>query len=82
MTRSALVVLMAVAMLLGALTWKASATPLGNAVGSLAVIEGYSAVQKAGCMFGTHRCPAGTKWVCTKYSAQATPSKKCVCRTC
>jgi hypothetical protein len=62
----------------GALMWKAEATPLNSAAGSLAVIKGYSAVQKAGCMFGTRRCPAGTKWSCADYGTK----KNCVCRTC
>ena len=62
----------------GALTWKAEATPLTGTASSLAVIKGFSAVQKAGCVFGTHRCPAGTKWSCTQFSN----GKKCVCRAC
>ena len=62
----------------GALMWKAEATPLSASASSLAAIKGYSAVQKAGCVFGTHRCPAGTKWSCTHFSN----GKKCVCRTC
>ena len=37
--------------------WKAEATPLAGAGNSLAMIKSYSAVQKAGCMFGTSRCP-------------------------
>jgi hypothetical protein len=59
-------------------TWKAEATPLAGSASSLAVIKGFSAVQKTGCVFGTHRCPAGTKWSCTHFSN----GKKCVCRTC
>jgi hypothetical protein len=63
----------------GVLMWKAEASPLTGTVDSLAVIKGYSTVQKAGCMFGTHRCPAGTKWVCAPYAGTG---KKCVCRAC
>ena len=44
----------------GLLMWKAEATPLTGALATHAVTGGYSAVQKAGCMFGTHRCAAGT----------------------
>ena len=67
MTKYLLVLGMTSAMTLaGVLMWKAEATPLARATNSLAVIKSYSAVQKAGCMFGTRRCPAGTKWSCTK----------------
>jgi hypothetical protein len=62
----------------GVLMWKAEATPLTGAASSLAVIKGYSAVQKTGCMFGTHRCAAGTKWSCTHFHG----AKKCICRPC
>ena len=64
----------------GVLMWKAEATPLAGAASSLAVAKSYSAVEKAGCMFGTHRCPAGTKWACVKHPA--TPGKSCICRPC
>jgi hypothetical protein len=47
----------------GALILKAEATPLAGATSSFAVINSYSTAQKVGCMFGTHRCPAGTKWL-------------------
>lgn len=58
--------------------WQTEATPLTGAADSLAAIKSYSAVQKAGCMFGTSRCPAHTKWVCVK-----TPiTKKCACTHC
>ena len=63
-------------------TWKAEATPLTGTLDSLAVIKGYSTVQKAGCMFGTSHCPAGTKWVCTTHPAPVGKTKKCICRTC
>jgi hypothetical protein len=66
----------------GVLMWKAEATPLTGAADSLAVIRGFSAVHKTGCMFGTSRCPAGTKWVCTKHPASVGTSKKCYCRAC
>ena len=69
-------------MVAGVLMWKAEASPLTGAADSLAVIRGYSAVHKTGCIFGTSRCPAGTKWVCTKHSAAAGTSKKCYCRAC
>lgn len=72
----------AVVMVAGLLLWKAEAMPLTGAVDSLAVIKGYSAVQKAGCMFGTRRCPAGTKWVCAQYPAPTGTGKKCLCRPC
>jgi hypothetical protein len=62
----------------GALMWKAEATPLKNATGSLAVNKGYSAVQKAGCMFGTRRALRALKWSCADYGTK----KNCVCRAC
>ena len=49
----------------GVVMWKAEATPLTGAADSLAVIKSYSAIHRTSCMFGTTRCPAGTKWVCT-----------------
>ena len=83
MTNYLLVLGMTSAMTLaGVLMWKAEATPLAGATNSLAVIKSYSAVQKAGCMFGTRRCPAGTKWSCTKYAGQMGPHKACICRPC
>jgi hypothetical protein len=45
----------------GFLMLRAEATTLTGAVNSLAVFKGYSSVQQAGCIFGTSRCPAGTK---------------------
>jgi hypothetical protein len=81
MTKLRLILLvMAAVMVAGLSTWKAGATPLTGTVDSLAVIKGYSTVQKAGCMFGTSRCPAGSKWVC--FTHPAGMAKKCVCRTC
>jgi hypothetical protein len=83
MTRLLLVLSMTAAVTIaGLLMWRAEATPLTGALGTHAVTGGYSAVQKAGCMFGTHRCPAGTKWVCSKFSGPTGPSKKCFCRAC
>ena len=68
--------------LAGVLMWKAEATPLAGAGNSLAMIKSYSAVQKAGCMFGTSRCPAGSKRSCVKFTGPTGPVKKCVCRPC
>lgn len=50
----------------GFLMLSAEATPLTGAASTHAVTGSYSAVQKAGCMFGTHRCAAGTKLSCIK----------------
>jgi hypothetical protein len=33
-------------------------------------------------MFGTSRCPAGNKWVCTPGSNAAGATKKCKCTHC
>jgi hypothetical protein len=83
MTRLQLVLsLIAAVAIAGLLMWGAEATPLTGALATQAVTGGYSAVQKVGCMFGTHRCPAGTKWVCSKFSGPTGPSKKCFCRAC
>jgi hypothetical protein len=73
--------LAAAAMIAGLLVLKADATPLTSATNGLGV-AGASAVQPIGCMFGTSRCPAGTKWSCTHYSGASGKSKKCVCRAC
>jgi len=62
--------------------WKAEAAPLGGAVGSLAVIKNYSAIEKVGCMFGTSRCPAGSKWQCFKHPTHMGTGKTCACRPC
>ena len=83
MTRLLLVLSMTAAVTVaGLLMWKAEATPLTGALGTHAMTGGYSAAQKAGCMFGTHRCAAGTKWSCIKTPGVAGPNKKCVCRPC
>lgn len=66
----------------GLLVWKAEATPLTGFVDPFAVNKSYSPVQKASCMFGTTRCPAGTKWMCTHGSNATGPTKKCKCRPC
>ncbi len=66
----------------GVLAWRAEATPLTGSVDPLAVNKSYSAVQKASCMFGTTRCRAGTKWMCTRGSNASGDTKKCKCRPC
>lgn len=68
------------AMVAGLMTWRAEATPLTGTADSLAVLKSYSTVQKAGCMFGTSRCPAGSKWVCTTHPDGS--AKKCICTKC
>ena len=81
MTKMLLVLCMtAAATVGGVLIWKAEATPLAGATTSLAVLKNYSTFQKAGCMFGTHRCPAGTKWACVKHPGPT--GKTCICRPC
>ena len=60
----------------GVLMWKVEAAPLVGATNSLAVIESESAVHTAGCMFGTRRCPAGTKWSCTKVAGPIGRTKR------
>ena len=65
----------------GLLVWRAEATPLTGA-DSLAAIKGHLAVQKVGCMFGTHRCAAGTKWSCISHPTPTGIGKRCVCRPC
>jgi hypothetical protein len=65
----------------GVMMWKAAeATPLTGATASLAAIKSHSAIQKIGCIFGTQRCPAGTKWACVKHPGPT--GKTCVCRPC
>ena len=65
----------------GLLMWKAEATPLAGSVEPFTV-KSVSPVLEAGCMFGTSRCPAGTKWVCTPGSNAAGATKKCKCTHC
>lgn len=66
----------------GFLIVQAEASPLTRATDSLAVLKTYSQQHQAGCVFGTTRCPKGTKWACTKSPAAAGVTKKCYCRTC
>jgi hypothetical protein len=66
----------------GLLVWRAEATPLTGSVEPFALNKSYSPVQKAACMFGTSRCPAGTKWICTHGSNANGPTKKCKCTPC
>ena len=81
MTKTFLVFTLTAAMTLTALAiWKADATPLTGATGSLGTIKNHLAVQRVGCMFGTRRCPAGTKWACVKHPGST--GKSCVCRPC
>jgi hypothetical protein len=63
-------------------SWKTEATPLLGAGTSLDGLRSYSLVEKTGCVFGTSRCPAGTKWACAKTPATAGAVKKCLCRPC
>jgi hypothetical protein len=79
MTRTFAVLGMAVAVAVaGAALLSANASPLTAPAGSLAILKGYSTVEKAGCMFGTRRCKAGTKWSCVDRGT----AKACVCRPC
>ena len=66
----------------GLLVWRAEATPLTGSVEPFARNKSYSPVQKAGCMFGTSRCKAGTKWMCTRGANAHGDTKKCQCRPC
>jgi hypothetical protein len=65
----------------GVLVWKAEATPLTGSVAPFAA-KSYSPVLKAGCVFGTTRCPAGTKWSCVHGTNAVGETKKCRCRPC
>jgi hypothetical protein len=81
MTRFMSVVGVAAVLIAGSLPiWKAEATSVTPA--PVAGLKGYSPVQQVGCIFGTSRCPAGTKWSCSKSSATAGVVKKCWCRPC
>lgn len=81
MKRLPLIVSLAIAVTIAGVSfWKADAGPLN--VGSIAATKSASPVQKAGCMFGTHRCPAGTKWACVKHPGPNAAGKSCVCRAC
>lgn len=66
----------------GLLMWKAEAMPLAGSVEPFTVNKSVSPVLKAGCMFGTSRCPAGHKWVCTPGSNATGATKKCKCTPC
>ena len=65
----------------GVLVWKAEATPLTGSVEPFAA-KSHSLVQNASCMFGTTRCPAGTKWMCVHGTNAMGETKKCRCRPC
>jgi hypothetical protein len=83
MTRLKLVLSMTAAMLVaGLLVWKAEATPLTAATAPLAAGKTHSDVLKAGCIFGTSRCPAGTKWSCRHTMTPSGERKFCHCRPC
>jgi len=66
----------------GLLMWKAEATPLAGSVEPFTINQSVSPVLKAGCKFGTSRCPAGNKWVCTPGANGAGATKKCKCTSC
>lgn len=66
----------------GFLVWKAEATPLTGSVDPSALGGTYLPVVKAACMFGTTRCPAGTKWMCVHGTNATGETKKCRCRPC
>jgi hypothetical protein len=72
----------AILLLAASSSWQTEANSLMSGASSLAVLKGYSTVEKAGCMFGTTRCPAGTKWACIKTTAPMGVVKKCLCRPC
>jgi hypothetical protein len=83
MIKSLVALCLATALTIGLVTvWKAEATPLAEGTAALAVIKSYSTIQKVGCMFGTRRCPAGTKWQCFKHPPQMGTAKTCGCRPC
>ena len=69
-------------LLTGLLIWKAEATPLAGSVAPFAAINSHSNLQKVSCMFGTSRCKAGTKWMCTHGANGHGEMKKCQCRPC
>ena len=66
----------------GVLVWKAEATPLTGSVRAARAAKSHSLVQNASCMFGTTRCPAGTKWMCVHGTNATGETKKCRCRPC
>ena len=65
-------------MVAGAGLLSANAGPLTGVPDALAVLKRYSTVETAGCIFGTRRCEAGTKWSCVDSGS----AKTCVCRAC
>jgi hypothetical protein len=83
MTRLKLVLYATTAVLIAwMLVWKAEATPLTAALDPLALSKTHFPVQKAGCVFGTSRCPAGTKWSCSSTTGPNGERKFCHCRPC
>ena len=66
----------------GVMVWDAEATPLTGTLDPLAAGETRSLVLKAGCVFGTTRCPAGTKWSCAHAMGPSGERKFCHCRPC
>lgn len=68
--------------IVGSVSWQSEATTLTSGASALAVLKGYSTAEKVGCVFGTSRCPAGTKWQCIRTAAPAGEVKKCLCRPC
>ena len=59
----------------GLLVWRAEATPLTGA-DSLTAIRGHQAVQKVGCMFGTHRCASRHQMVMHLFSGTSRNRKE------
>jgi hypothetical protein len=66
----------------GFLVWNAEATPLTGAIDSPALGKYRSQVELASCMFGTTRCPVGTKWSCSHTKGASGERKFCHCRPC
>jgi hypothetical protein len=66
----------------GLLVLKAEATPLTGSVNPHVLGEVHSQVELAACMFGTTRCPAGTKWSCSHTMTPKGERKFCHCRPC
>jgi hypothetical protein len=81
MTRLTLVLSATAAVLVAGLL-VAEAAPLTGSVDPLVVGKTYSPVRKAGCVFGTSRCPAGTKWSCAHTMGPYGERKFCHCRPC
>ena len=66
----------------GLLVLKAEATPLTAAVDPTVLGKAHSQIELAGCVFGTTRCPAGTKWSCSVTQSPKGDRKFCHCRPC